>query len=141
MSIDKLSQDRFDEMLRQTLKGHSEPVPADFTNRMLRQIIEAQERKILARVVLQERLALAGCIIFSGIVIVAATVFPDIVAAVFRGIATSVTQQGEALTNRIPQTIRAFSSEWQFYTVLGGVLGFAIYSFVELLLGNDLTIA
>jgi len=141
MSTDKLAQDRFDEMLRQALKGHSEPVPADFTNMMLRQIIDAQERRILARVVLQERLTLAACIVFGSIAIVAATVFPDIVAAVFRGIATSLTQQGEALTNKVPLAIRAFCSEWQFYTVLGGVLGFAIYSFVELLLGNDLTIA
>lgn len=137
MPTDKL-KDRFDQRLMKALQRHSEPVPADFANRMLRQIRKAQERKILARVVLQERLALAGCIIFSSVVIIAATVFPDIAAAVFRCIAVNVTQQTEALTDRIPQTIRAFSSEWQSYTILGGVLVFAVYSFVELFLGNGL---
>ena len=141
MSTDKLSKDKFNEMLGQALKGHSEPVPADFTNRMLRQLREAQERKILARIVLQERLALAGCIIFGSVAIIAATAFPDIAIAVFRSIVVSVTQQGEVLVDRIPQTIKSFSSEWQFYTILAGVVGFAVYSFVELLLGNGLRTA
>jgi len=141
MSTDKLSKDKFNEMLGQALKGHSEPVPADFTNRMLRQLRETQEQKILARIVLQERLALAGCIIFGGVAIIAATAFPGIAAAVFRSIVVSVTQQGEVLVDRIPQTIKAFRGDWQFYTLLVGVVGFAVYSFVELFLGNGLRTA
>jgi len=140
MSIDKLNKDKFNEMLGQALKEHSEPVPADFTNRMLRQLREAQEQKILARIVLQERLALAGCIIFGGVAIIAAAVFPDIAIAVFRSIVVSVTQQGEVLADRIPQTIKSFSSEWQFYTLLGAVFGFAAYSLVELFIGDRVTI-
>lgn len=140
MSTDKLSKDKFNEMLGQALKGHSEPVPADFTNRMLRQIREAQEQKILAHIILQERLALAGCIIFGGVAIIAATVFPDIATAVFRSVVVSVTQQREVLVDRIPQTIKSFSSEWQFYTLLAAVFGFAAYSLVELLIGDRVTI-
>ena len=53
MSVDKEKQ--FDEMLGRALRQHSEAVPADFTERMLRQIDSAEEQRILARVVLQER--------------------------------------------------------------------------------------
>ena len=138
MFTNKQAENKFDEVLGQALKEHSEPVPADFTNRMLRQIREAQELEILAKVVLQERLALAGCIIFSSVAIVAAILFPDTIAAVFRSIAAGATQQGEALTEKIQQTIRAFSTEWQTYTILAGALGFAVYSLIELFLDKGL---
>jgi len=141
MSTDKLGENKFDEMLGQALKRHSESVPVDFTNRMLRQIRYAQQQRILARVILQQRLALAACIVFSGIAIVVATIFPDIAAAAFRNLAIGLTQQGQTLINRIPQAIRAFSSEWQSYTILGAVSGFAAYSLVELFIGDRVTIA
>jgi len=140
MSTDKLAQDRFDQMLGQALKRHCEPVPGDFTNRMLRQIKEAQQQRILAMVILQQRLALAACFVFGGIVIVAATVFPDIAASVIRSVTVNVTGRAESLIDRIPQTIKAFSGEWQFYTILGAVSGFAIYSLVELFIGDRVTI-
>ncbi len=76
MTADK--EDKFDEMLGRALRGSSEPVPAHFTDRMLRQIEEAEQQRILAQVVLQERLALAGCIALSIIAIVVAAVFPGI---------------------------------------------------------------
>ena len=140
MPTDKLSEDKFNEMLGQALKRHSEPVPADFTSMILTQLRQAQQRKILARVVLQERLALAGCIIFGSVAIIIATAFPDIAAAVFRSIVISVTLYGQVLVGRIPQTITAFRSDWQFYTLLVAVCGFAVYSLVELFVGDRLSI-
>ena len=53
MLSDKLNEDKFDETLRRALRGHTEPVPTDFTAGLLRQIEQAQERRILARVVLE----------------------------------------------------------------------------------------
>jgi len=137
---DKL-KDRFDfppNGLTRVLQRHHEPVPADFTDKVLRKPRQAQEQKILARVVLQERIALAGCVVFCGISFVAATVFPDIVAAALRGMAASVLQICGALTGEIQQTIRAFIAEWQTYTIPVGALGFAVYSFIELSRGNGL---
>ncbi len=135
MSVDK--EDKFDEMLGRALRWSLEPVPADFTDRILRQIREAEERRILARVVLQERLALAGCIVLGIIAIVVAVVFP--------GIATSFTKQiggfsAGCLTalDKIPQAIEAVSNEWQLYmTVFVGVFGFAVYSLMDLLVGDS----
>jgi hypothetical protein len=133
MSVDK--EDKFDEMLGRALRRSPEPVPADFTNRILRQIEKAEEQRILAQVVLQERLALAGCIALGITTIVAAVVFP--------GIATSFTKQMGGFIGKIPQAIEVVSNEWQLYlrqsymTVFAGVFGFAVYTLLDSLVGDS----
>lgn len=141
MPADGLNEYRFDRMLSQALQRHSEPVPAGFTAMVLRQVREAQEQRILARVVLQERLALAACITLAGLIIVFAAVFPGVAAAAFRGITTSLTGQGEDLIDRIPQAVKVLSGQWRLCAVLGAAFCFAIYNLVELLLGDRATIA
>lgn len=138
MPTDRTNQDRFDEVLGQALRGHSEPVPADFTARVMREIREAQQGEILAQVVLQERLALTGCIAFGAATIIAALVFPGRIATVFQRIAGSFTEQVGALLGKIPQAVEAVSSEWQFYAILAVAFGFAICSLVELFVGDRL---
>ena len=127
MSVDKEKQ--FDEMLGQALRQHSEVVPADFTKRMLRQIDSAEEQRILARVVLQERLSLVGCIVLGIIVLVVSMAFPDI--------AVSLTKQLMGSISKIGEGIEAFRYDWQLYTVFAGVSGFVVYSLVDLLVGDS----
>jgi len=141
MTADSLSEDKFDRMLAHALRQHLEPVSAGFRGMVLDQIKQVEEQRLLARVILQERLALAACITLIGAVIVGAAVFPDAVAAALRGFSAALVGRGEALTDRIPQTVRAVGGEWQLYTVLAFVSGFAIYSLVELLVGDRLRIA
>ena len=129
MSADKLNEKKFDEMLRGALRWYSAPVPADFAERMLKQIREAEEQRILARVILQERFALAGCIVLGIITVVMATVFPSI--------AGSLAEQVEVFAAKISQAIESFSYQWQFYTVIAGMFGFAVYSLVDLLIGDS----
>ncbi len=141
MSIAKPNQDKLDRVLGQALRRHCEPVSADFTDMTLTRIRRAEEQKILARIVLQEKLALAGCIALAGIAILVPLAFPHIAVAAFRSIAAGVTTEGRAFVDSIPQAIRAFSGDWQFYTILGAVSVFAVYSLVELLVGHRLRIA
>ena len=77
MSENKLDE-QLDEILRQSLREYSVAVPDDFTAKISKQIREEHQRRILAKVVLQERLALAGCIILGVIAVVFAVIFPDI---------------------------------------------------------------
>jgi hypothetical protein len=139
--VGKLNEDKFDEMLGESLRRHSEPVPADFTERMLRQVKEAEERQILARVVWQERLSLAGCIVFSVLAAVGVTVFPGRVAGILRSIAAGFTERGGIYIDKIGQTIEIVRSEWQLYIVLALVLGFAAYCVVDMLVGERLRTA
>jgi hypothetical protein len=142
MLADRLNKDdKFDEMLGRTLRRSSQAAPADFTQRMLRQIRQAEEQKILARVVLQERLALAGCIVFGAAAIIAMVAFPDNITAVFNSIIGSFTERGSALVSKIPQTIKTVRSQWQLYTVFAAMAGFAVYSLVDLLTGGRLKTA
>jgi len=142
MLADRLNKDdKFDEMLGRTLRSSSQTVPADFTQKMSGRIRQAEEQKILARVVLQERLALAGCIVFGAAAIVAATAFPGTITAVFQSIVGSFTQRSGTLVSRIPQTIETVRGQWQLYTVLAAMAGFAVYSLVDLLAGDRLRTA
>jgi hypothetical protein len=139
----KLNEDKFDEMLGESLRRHSEPVPADFTERMLRQIEEAEQQRILARVVLQERLSLAGCIVFGVLAAVGVAVFPGRIAGVLRGIAAGFAERGGAYIDGIGRSISIENvrSEWQLYIILAMVLGFAAYCVVDMLVGDRLRTA
>jgi hypothetical protein len=141
MSIAKPNQDKFGRILGQALHRHSEPVSPDFTGTTLRRIREAEERRILAHIVLQQRLALAGCIALAGIAVLVPLTFGRFAAAAVRTIAARVTEQGGAFADGIPQAINAFGGDWQFYIILGAVSIFAFYSLAELLVGRRLRIA
>ena len=129
MSIDKLNEKKLDEILGQALQKHTESVPADFTERMSRQIREDQERRILAKVVLQERLSLAGCIILGITAIVTAVSFPSTTG--------SFTEQMQVYVDKVSQTIEVVSYKWQFYMVFAGVFGLCVWAFADLLVGEN----
>jgi len=123
MSVSK--EENFDIMLSQALRERSEPVPVDFTDRISRQIKEAEEQRILARVVMEERLALAGCIVLGIMAIVSLVVFP--------GVAVSFKELVETSVRKITQAVEIVHYEWQLYTAFAGIFGFAVYSLVDLL--------
>ena len=142
MLADRLNKDdKFDEMLGRTLRSSTQAAPADFTQRMLRQIRQAEEQKILAHVVLQERLALAGCIVFGAAAIIAMVAFPNTITAVFNSIVGSFTERSGTLVSRIPQSIKTVRDQWQLYSVLAAMAGFAVYSLLDLLAGDRLKTA
>jgi hypothetical protein len=136
MSADKLDNGKLDEILERALKSYSEPVPADFSEHVLSRIKEAQEQRILAHVVLQQRLALTGCIALVAAAIVSAVFFHDAVTVVFRSIAVSLIEQGQSFIDGVPQAVGTVKSDWQFYMVLAGVFGFAVYALADLLMAN-----
>jgi hypothetical protein len=94
-------------------------------------------------VVLQERLSLAGCIVFGILAAVGIIVFPGKVAGIFRSIAAGFAERGGAVVNGIGRTIsmETIRSEWQMYTILALVLGFALYCIVDMLVGDRLRTA
>ena len=53
--------DNFDGMLADALQKHTEPVRPGFTDKILKQVDTLEQQKLLARIVMQERLALTGC--------------------------------------------------------------------------------
>ena len=54
--------DNFDGVLADALQKHTEPLRPGFTDKILKQVDTLEAQKLLARIVMQERLALAGCV-------------------------------------------------------------------------------
>jgi hypothetical protein len=92
---------------------------------------------------LQERLSLAGCIVFGVLAAVGVIVFPGRIAGILRSIAAGFTERGGAVVDGIGRTIsmETIRSEWQMYTILALVLGFALYCVVDMLVGDRLRTA
>jgi hypothetical protein len=130
MSVDKLNEDKLDEMLRRTLQASPQPSPADFTERILKQVRAAEERQILTKVVWQERLrlALASCI--------AAVIAAIATAVIFTVIKGGFTPAVQLFIYNTGLSIKGFSSQWQLYIVFAGVFAFTGYSIINLLVSD-----
>lgn len=118
------TDDSFDKALAKALKSHTGPVPYNFTEQVLEQIRREQEQKILARVVLQERLALAGCIVLGLITI--------IVLATSSNVAVDFTELMRTSINKANETAALIISQWQSFAAFVVALGFLLYSFIRL---------
>lgn len=121
MSVKKLHDEKLDQLLSDALCKYTHPMPADFTDRMLTQIRQQQERKILAQVILKERLALAACILLavgSGFAMIAFTQIP-----------VRVIESMKIIANEIPIVIQAVIGTWQLQAGFAAILGFAAYTF------------
>jgi hypothetical protein len=115
---------------------HSEPVPADFTERVLRQTRELDEKRIISRVIWQGRLALAGTILLGVAAIVGIVALPSRIGAVLRSVGVGFTDRGGALIGWVPQAVGAVRNEWQLYAVLAVLGGFAVYFFLDMLVSD-----
>jgi hypothetical protein len=128
MPTNKLNEDKFDEILRRSLRVPLQPGSSDFAERVLKQLKEAEEQRLLAKAVWQERLGLAGCI---------ATAIAAIIAAViFTTIDVGFTPAIQLFIYNIGLSIITFGSQWHIYAVLAGILVFASYSLVDLLVSD-----
>jgi hypothetical protein len=115
--------DNFDKALGKALKSHKGSVPYGFTERVLEQIRREDERKVLVRVVLQERLALAGCLVLGVIMI--------IVWVTSANAAVDFTELMGTSINKVSETVTLIVSQWQSYIVFVVALGFVLYSFIR----------
>jgi hypothetical protein len=108
---------------------------------MLKRLRQSEEQRILARIVLQERLALAGCIVLVAAVLAGGLVLPDAAAESLQLGARAFTQQRHAFIEEIPRTVEVIRGQWQWYLALSAAAGFAVYSLAGLWLGKRLWIA
>jgi hypothetical protein len=93
---------------------------------------------MLAAVILRERLALAACIAVVVLTVVVAVGFPAAAAGVFDRAAASLVHRGQAFVEELPATVKAVVGSWRFITAIAVVVGFCIYSLIDLLFGDRL---
>ena len=73
------TEKQFDRMLTDGLRRCEKTVSADFADKVLSGVQMQTQQKLLAKVVLQERLALAGCIMTSIGAIAVILIFPQVI--------------------------------------------------------------
>jgi hypothetical protein len=112
-------EDAFDKMLKSGLKKHIEPDRPDFKEGLLRQIETRRQQKILAEIVFEERLALAGCIILPLAAVITFLFFPEIPRAVSGWV--------QSLFSISSQMVLSYVSEIQLWYVFIIITGIAIY--------------
>ncbi len=122
-------EDGFDRMLRNALSGHKELVRSDFADDVLRQIQVRAQRKILAKVILQERLALAGCILLPITAVVVMLVFGEAVGG--------ISVWAKDIYGGLLQAILTQQIEWRNLGVFVVAAGFAVYSVFDLFFADS----
>jgi hypothetical protein len=106
MLADKSQNEKqFDRMLTDGLRRCEKTVSADFADRVLSSVQLRAQQKLLAKVILQERLALAGCIVAS-IGTIAVIVFLQQITETLSGLTAR-------LSSSIGQAIISGQFEWQ----------------------------
>ena len=113
-------EDTFGRQIKNSLRAHKEPVPKDFADNVLKRLRVREQQKLLAKVILQERLALAGCIM---VPILAAALIPILGE---RGMAFSAYSQN--LYKNAAETVLGMGDKvglWAFVMTAGA---FVIYN-------------
>jgi hypothetical protein len=129
MSDDESKERRFDQMLTRALQQRTESAPAGFTDRTLEHIRHMEEQKVLARLVTQQRLALAGCIVFGAAAIVFALAFPIITA--------DMTERVRLWIYNITQNPNTLKLQLQLGIAIVVACGYGAYHLVNVLLSRN----
>lgn len=111
--------DNFDAVLADALQKHTETVRPGFTDKILKQVDTLEQQKLLARIVMQERLALAGCVTLA-ISIISILVF---FGKDFARILTKALQTVQNTT--LP------SPNWEMIMVVSVTIASVLYAFAD----------
>ena len=125
----KQNERRFDEILKKNLKKHREPIRDDFTRELLAKIQKVEQQKALAKVIWQERAALAACILLPIGMITVMFAFPNLVV-----------QSAQLLTklySLIIPSIESFINHWQLWIYYILAAAACLYAFYESLLREN----
>jgi sensor domain CHASE-containing protein len=120
---------RFNEMLKKNLKQHRESIRKDFAQELWAKIQKAEQQKVLAKVVRQERLAFAAFILLPAGMVIVIVAFPNLAIAPTRLI--------EELYPLANQAFEYFIKEWKLWTYYILATAACLYAFYESLLREN----
>ena len=117
----KINDQKLDSLLKDTLSKQTTSTPHDFTDRMMTQIRLEDQRKIIAQIVLKERLALAACIVFAIGTILAMIAFTQVPQRAIESL--------KIISGEIPAVLQAATAAWQILAAVIAILIFTIAPF------------
>ncbi|MGA2915652.1 MAG: hypothetical protein ABSE89_06455 [Sedimentisphaerales bacterium] len=123
------SRNGFDKFLKDSLKQYRPPVPADFSQRILSRLEEFEKQKALRKVVWQERLLLAACILLPIAGIILVLMFPNILQM--------PAQLYDTIYLLAQKTAANIILQWQLWTIYAAIAAFVLYAAYEVLLADN----
>ena len=116
--------DKFDKMLSEGLKRHSEPVRPGFTANVISKLEQEQQQKLLAKIVMQERLAIASCTAV-GMVLLSGIIF------LWKDILAVMSSSWNSLTNTKDEAFAYCSSDWNLTIIFAVTAVFILYALLD----------
>lgn len=125
----KNNTDKFDKFLKDSLKQYCSPVPADFPKRMLDNLRQFEQQEALRRIIWQERMLLAACILLPVAGIILILMFPNILLV--------PTQLYEAMCLLTQKAMADIIQQWQLwiYYIMSTIA--VLYALYEVLLADN----
>ena len=117
--------DRLGRTLKTALRNYKLPHRADFAEKMLVKLTEQQQQKILAKVILQERLALAALILIPIASVIMIFFFPEVLIGLSAWLG--------ARCDVIWQDALKSTELWPLWTVTLLAIGAAVYTVIDML--------
>jgi len=129
MTTDKLNEEKFDALLRRSLQSHIAYVPNGFTENVLESVKQAEQQKILRRVILEERLTLAACITLTALALITAMALP--------ALGVNAASMAEVLTGKISEgVVSILNGQNLYYVIFAAIFIYIAYALLELLEGD-----
>ena len=119
-------EDKFDGLLSKRLKQKKISVRPGFSGEVVRKLQIMEERRLLAKVVLQERLALAGCIVLTAAVLFIVIAFgSDLVGGMSAVFSSAREFSGYAGTG----LVESIKTQWELWVTSIAAIMLAGYGF------------
>lgn len=120
---------RFDAMLKKALKEYHEPARQEFVQRLMDKVQIIEQQKVLKKVIWQERILLAACILLPVAAVILGLVFPNLLLLSLQlpGIVYLLLSQAAANMAR----------QWQLWMGYAMAMVAMIYAAYEILLADN----
>lgn len=125
----KRNEDRFDELLKNSLKQYHQPVREDFPYQMLKKLEQIEQQNALKKIVRQERALLAAFILLPVAVVIAGLTFPNLLLMPSQLLEILYLLAEEAAAN--------WAQQWQLWIGYAMATAVVIYAVYEVLLVDD----
>jgi hypothetical protein len=122
----KQNEQKFDLMLKKTLKKHQELPRREFSEKLIAEIRTLEQQNALRKVIWQERLLLTGVILFPIAAIVLLFIYPVVISEPVRLFAKLTPQS-------IETGIGSIFKHWQLWLCYAIAAASAIYAAYEIL--------
>ncbi len=129
LSENKNNYDKFDKFLKDSLRQYRPPVPSDFPKQMAGKFQQLEQQRALRKVVLQERLLKAACVLLPIAAAILALIFPDILPAT-ANLYKNISLSAQEAVNHIIQY-------WQLWAIYAAAAVFVLYAAYEVLLADN----